>query len=68
MFKSPKSIILAGTSWNPKGILHMLTLVGNLIPTPTGHAVYYLTNGRELTGFKAYLQLMKYEIIPPVAT
>ena len=68
MFKSPKSIILAGTSWNPKGILHMLTLVGNFIPTPTAHVVYYLTNGRECPSSKAYLQLMKYEIIPPVAT
>ena len=40
MLKSPKSIILAGTSWNPKGILHMLMLMGNFIPTPTAHIAY----------------------------
>ena len=33
--KSPKVRIPAGTSWNPKGILHMLALAVIWISTPT---------------------------------
>ena len=35
MVNSPRSMIPPGTSWNPKGILHMLAPVVIWIPTPS---------------------------------